>query len=68
MSYRKCNPINDIQKINITKKKKKNNIFFIFEILKSFLKIKKCDQQYVYYTVMYLLYFFLDWHKKNFQC
>jgi len=29
MSYRKCNPINDIQKINITKKKK-NNIFFIF--------------------------------------
>jgi len=47
MSYRKCNPINDIQKINITKKKKKNNIFFIFEILKSFLKIKKCDQQYI---------------------
>jgi len=30
MSYRKCNPINDIQKINITKKNKKNNIFFIF--------------------------------------
>jgi len=28
MSYRKCNPINDIQKINITKKN--NNIFFIF--------------------------------------
>jgi len=48
MSYRKCNPINDIQKNQHHKEKEKKIIFFLFfEILKSFLKIKKCDQQYI---------------------